>query len=75
MVAAAQVSEDVCLAGGTECRASAVEFAVDRRTGHAEQFGDLRLGVLAAILHVEQEPSVLLGARWRTRHPLAGIAR
>ena len=48
-------SEDVCFAGCEEPLAAMLKLTVDRGTGDAEQFRDLCLGVLASIVHLEQQ--------------------
>lgn len=58
-------SEDVCFACGEECQAAALQFAVDGGTGHIEQLGDLGLGVLTAVLDVEQQLSLRHRQLWR----------
>ena len=45
----------MCLASGEERHAATLQFAVDGGAGHVEEFGDLRLGVLAPVLDVEHE--------------------
>lgn len=72
----------MCLAGGQECHASTLQFAVDGDTRDIEELSVLDLDVLAAILHVEQEFALRgrqlgllafqVALRAGDRHPLHG---